>query len=289
MPAVDSRLFRSIVEAANDAILATSPDGVIEAWNGGAERLFGLSAEQALGSHCMRLVPREHRHAALGWLRQVAGGGALDAIEAKRLDREGNVIDIALSAAPMRDESGTVTGAAIVIRDISTHKDLEHQLREMALRDPLTGLYNRRQFEAELDRQLALSRRNGQGGALLVMDLDGFKEVNDAFGHGAGDEILRAVADVLTQRLRGSDLLARIGGDEFAVILPDVDVDRARAIAIALEDRIRGIRRGADHCISTAASIGVAGYNSLPVRSADLMERADADMYARKRRHREVQ
>ncbi len=284
MPAVDPRLFRAIVEAASDAILSTSPDGVIESWNGGAERLFGYSAEEAIGTHCLRLVPREHRRRALEMVRRVAGGGEIEAIEAERLGRDGDVVDISLTASPMRDEGGSVIGAAIVIRDISSHKDLENRLREMALRDPLTGLYNRRQFEVELERQLALSRRNGGVGAVLVMDLDDFKSVNDTYGHAAGDEVLRAVSEVLTQRLRGSDLLARIGGDEFAAILPDVPGDRAIAVARGLEDRIRGIRRGPGQTISTSASIGVASYaGRLPVSSEDLLQQADAAMYARKR------
>jgi len=284
VPAVDERLFRLIVEAATDAIFSTSVDGVIESWNEGAEALFGYSAEEVIGSHVLRLVPRENRHQALASLRQVAGGEAIDAIEGRRLARDGDVRDISLSAAPMRAGDGPPIGIAIVVRDISSRKELEHRLREMALRDPLTGLYNRRHFEAELDRELALSKRNGHGGALLVMDLDGFKEVNDSYGHGAGDEMLRGVASVLSQRLRASDLIARIGGDEFAAILPDVDADHARGIARNLETRIRALRGGSGGTISTAASIGVAGYGGGdPADAKVLLHRADEAMYARKR------
>lgn len=284
MPAGDERLFRLIIEAATDAIFSTSPDGVIESWNGGAEALFGYSAQEAIGTHVLRLVPRENRREALGLLRKVAGGEPVASIEARRLARDGDVHDVSLSGAPMRNGDGPPVGIAIVIRDISSRKRLEHELREMALRDPLTGLYNRRHFEAELDRQLALAKRNGRGGAVLVMDLDNFKTVNDSFGHGAGDEMLRGVASVLSQRLRGSDLIARIGGDEFAAILPDVDADHAAAVARGLEARIRALSGGSGGTISTAASIGVAGYAGCEPGDAKLLlAQADDAMYARKR------
>ncbi len=286
MPAVDDRLFRSIVESANDAILATSTDGVIEAWNGGAERMFGYSAEEAIGTHCLRLVPRDLRRGALSLMRSVAAGRTLDGIDAQRLGRDGVVADISLNAAPIFDETGAIAGIGVIIRDISSIKDLENRLREMALRDPLTGLYNRRHFEAELDRELALARRNGHQGALFVLDLDDFKAVNDNHGHAAGDDMLRSVGTVLVQRLRGSDLIARIGGDEFAAILPDVDGVHALAIARSLEERVGALRRGPSGQITITASIGVAGYDgSLPVASATLLAEADAAMYARKREH----
>ena len=284
MPAVDDRLFQSIVESANDAILATSVDGVIEAWNGGAQRMFGYSADEAIGTHCLRLVPRDLRRGALGLLRAVANGRTLDGIDAQRLARDGAVSDVSLNAAPILDAAGAVSGVGIIIRDITSVKDLENRLREMALRDPLTGLYNRRHFEAELDRELALARRNGHQGALFVLDLDEFKAVNDNYGHAAGDDMLCSVSGVLTQRLRGSDLIARIGGDEFAAILPDVDGVHALAIARSLEQRVGALRRGPEGSITTTASIGVAGYNgSVPVEATRLLADADAAMYARKR------
>jgi diguanylate cyclase (GGDEF)-like protein/PAS domain S-box-containing protein len=275
--------FRTIVEAATDAILSTSLDGVIESWNPGAERLFGYSAEEAVGMHVLRLVPRELRDHALRLLRQVAGGEAAEGIEARRLARDGRAVDIALNLSPMRAPDGTTTGVAAVVRDISGSKQLEDQLRELALRDPLTGLYNRRHFETELERQLSLARRTGQPGAVLMIDLDRFKEVNDTFGHEAGDELLRGVAAVLTDRLRTSDLIARVGGDEFAAILVDVDDDHGVAVARGLEERIHGLRGGSGGTIATSASIGVAGFGTGDQSREDVLRGADRSMYERKR------
>ena len=279
----EDQRFRTIVEAATDAILSSSLDGVIESWNPGAERLFGYSAEEAVGMHVLRLVPRELRDDALRLLRQVAGGETVEGVEAQRLTREGGVADVALSLAPMRGPDGSTIGIAAVVRDISGSKRVEDELRELALRDPLTGLYNRRHFETELERQLALARRTGQTGAVLMIDLDHFKEVNDTFGHEAGDEILRSVAAVLADRLRTSDLLARFGGDEFAAILVNVDGDHGRAVASGLEERIRGLRGGSGGTIGTSASIGVASFGSEEQSPEDVLRGADRSMYERKR------
>src|SRR5204863_2803049 len=137
-------------------------------------------------------------------LRRVTDGEVIEDLDGKRLARDGRVLSIAMTLAPIAGEDGVARAAVAIVRDISGRKALEGQLREMAMRDPLTGLFNRRHFAAELERQLALSRRSGQPGALLLLDLDRFKEINDSYGHAAGDELLRATAGVLAGRLRSS-------------------------------------------------------------------------------------
>jgi diguanylate cyclase (GGDEF)-like protein/PAS domain S-box-containing protein len=280
---VDEQRFKSIVQSVPDAIFSSSLDGVIETWNPAATELFGYSAQEAVGMHLLRLVPREQRDEALSLLRRVQGGQTVDAAEVTRLAREGRLVDVSLSLSPLRDAELVVTGIAGVVRDVSSSREAEDQLREMALRDPLTGLYNRRQFEDELDRQLALARRTGRPGVALLIDLDRFKEVNDTLGHAAGDKLLRGVAGVLTQRLRTSDLIARIGGDEFAAILIDVDEDQAEAVARSIEDRIDALRIGDNEALATSASIGVAGFGGLEASREDVLRRADLAMYERKR------
>ena len=254
---------------------------MIETWNPGAARLFGYSEEEAVGMHVLRLVPREHRDAALQLLRRVVEGEVIEDLDGRRLTREGGVQSVAMTVAPITGEDGVARAAVAVVRDISGRKALEGQLREMAMRDPLTGLFNRRHFEAELERQVALSRRSGQPGALLLLDLDRFKEINDTYGHAAGDELLRATAGVLAGRLRSSDLLARWGGDEFAAILVDTTLEHAQAIARDLESRIEGIR--GEEGSSISASIGVAMIGGDPAgRWEDVLHAADLAMYERK-------
>ena len=148
--------------------------------------------------------------------------------------------------------------------------------------DPLTDVLNRRGFERELTRSLAYVKRYGTGAALVSLDLDGFKPVNDRHGHAAGDAVLKAVAAALMRSVRASDVVGRIGGDEFAVLLWNVDAAAAAAKAVMLEAAVYGtpVRWGASTFV-VAASAGVAPLGPLD-SAADVLARADAAMYARK-------
>jgi diguanylate cyclase (GGDEF)-like protein len=149
--------------------------------------------------------------------------------------------------------------------------------------DPLTEIVNRRGFERELKRACAYVKRHGTSAALIYLDLDGFKAVNDSHGHGAGDAVLKAVAMVLSRHVRASDLAARIGGDEFAVLLLQCDEAHAQAKALALEAAVA--RTTATHGgihLTVGASAGVAALLPLDHPVA-VLERADRAMYARKR------
>jgi diguanylate cyclase (GGDEF)-like protein len=148
--------------------------------------------------------------------------------------------------------------------------------------DPLTDVLNRRGFERELKRSLAYAKRYGTSAALIYVDLDGFKPVNDRHGHAAGDAVLRAVAAALTRSVRASDVVARVGGDEFAVLLWNVEDAAAAAKAAALEDAVYAtpVQWGGSTLV-VGASAGVALLGALDT-AAEVLERADAAMYARK-------
>jgi len=147
-------------------------------------------------------------------------------------------------------------GAARARRDLRTLRATTTELRHLADHDPLTGLPNRRRFEQELARHLAHVRRYGPEGALLVLDLDCFKPVNDRFGHAAGDRLLTRVAAVLHERLRATDVIARLGGDEFAVLLPRVDRAGAAVVARSLVETVRAAVPTAD-ARTVTISVGV--------------------------------
>jgi len=148
--------------------------------------------------------------------------------------------------------------------------------------DPLTDVRNRRGFERELVRSLAYVKRHGTSAALLYVDLDGFKMVNDQHGHAAGDALLKEVAQALNRYVRASDLVARLGGDEFAMLLWNCDEPNAQGKALALESAIaRTTATYAGATLSVGASIGAAVLLPLD-RPADVLERADRAMYARK-------
>ena len=169
--------------------------------------------------------------------------------------------------------------------DISERKGLEVQLQHIADRDVLTGLFSRRRFQEELVREVTRASRTDHPGSLLLIDLDGFKQVNDTFGHAAGDELLVRLGEALRSCLRESDVLGRMGGDEFALILPDSDAAGGRFVARKLLDTVRAhgsVTRG-DQRIDVTASIGITTLRTTPeVDAAQLLIEADVAMYRAK-------
>ncbi|HEX8098914.1 MAG TPA: sensor domain-containing diguanylate cyclase, partial [Actinomycetota bacterium] len=170
-------------------------------------------------------------------------------------------------------------------RDVTSQKNLEERLEQLATTDSLTGLANRRRFEEEAARTIDHIARYGTRAAALMIDLDGFKEVNDRAGHQAGDEVLKRVADNLRRRLRSSDLVARLGGDEFVVLLTETGVEQAALVAEALIERITECGwQTEDEELPVSASIGVALFDSASRETlSDVVRRADNAMFEAKR------
>jgi diguanylate cyclase (GGDEF)-like protein len=179
--------------------------------------------------------------------------------------------------------------ALLTTEDIGQQKRFEEHIRRMAFHDELTGIYNRRYFAARAPSQLALAKRHGWTVALLFMDLNGFKEINDQFGHREGDKVLQGVAGRLRSVSRESDLLFRSSGDEFALFLPEASEAAAMKVAARIQDRLREPLRVGEQAHAVGASIGVAVMPSGEASTDELLERADAAMYAAKARKREEQ
>jgi diguanylate cyclase (GGDEF)-like protein len=169
--------------------------------------------------------------------------------------------------------------AALVL--VWSRNERLHELQREAGEDPLTGLENRRSFDQGLRREMARGHRHGGGGAMLMIDLDHFKRVNDSRGHPAGDRLIQEIAKLLRGRVRETDLLARIGGDEFAILLPDTGAEEARLVAEAIVAAIREGSRGEGEGVT--ASVGVAIFGGdVRLSPEALASRADAAMYAAK-------
>jgi diguanylate cyclase (GGDEF)-like protein/PAS domain S-box-containing protein len=199
-------------------------------------------------------------------------------MQKRYLHADGRVIWAQLSVSLVSDEAGKPLHFISQIQDVTERRRLEGRLQQLADHDPLTGLLNRRRLEEELGHQLARCGRHGESAALMIMDLDGFKAVNDTYGHATGDVVLRDVAAALASRSRGSDTLARVGGDEFAAILVGVDDEQAHSVAAGLAGAAAA--GGADHGVT--ASVGVAAL--MPEDTVDgALARADRAMYAAKR------
>ena len=199
------------------------------------------------------------------------------------LRKDGSYVWIEAAARSITDPvSGEVSELQAAIRDISDRKRLHQELERLAQQDSLTGLGNRRRFEQEVEAEMARSRRQVTPGALLLIDVDHFKSVNDSLGHLAGDKVLKQIAEILDDRLRESDSLARLGGDEFAILLPDTGLREARLVAESLTKAIReGTEAGS--VASVTASIGVALFDGDPRLDVQtVIAEADLAMYAAK-------
>jgi diguanylate cyclase (GGDEF)-like protein len=190
---------------------------------------------------------------------------------------------VSVSSTPLPEPPGQPPRAAISqILDISERKRFESQLRHLADHDALTGLFNRHRFESELERIVADSGGDGRDAALLIMDLDGFKHVNDRFGHPVGDQLVRRIAELLRGVVRASDIIARLGGDEFAVILPDITPPGAEMVATRILEATR--ERGCDTIgqpnTRITASIGVTTFDGTTgLTGSELVVEADTAMY----------
>jgi diguanylate cyclase (GGDEF)-like protein/PAS domain S-box-containing protein len=193
----------------------------------------------------------------------------------------GHLIWVLLNVSLVRDDEGRPLHLIAQVQDISERKELEGRLEHLVDHDFLTALFNGRRFEQALAEVTKSAARYGGGGAVLLLDLDHFKVVNDQFGHKAGDDLLKTVAAALRARIRESDVLARLGGDEFGIILPQVDIGQAEVVA---EGIVKTLRRQtamqAEQQIPVTASVGVALFDGLT--NVEILAAADLAMYEAK-------
>lgn len=280
-PSLGDPLLDAVLDAAASLIVVADNDGRLLRWNRACEELSGYTAAEIGRSPAIldRLVVEEDRERADSVVDSLARGESPVLMETRWRTRSGDVRLISWSCTGLTAPDGTITHVVATGIDVTERRRLERRLRHLADHDDLTGLINRRRFQEELQRHLAEGRRYGLTGALLVLDLDGFKLVNDTHGHSAGDRVLCAVADALQSRLRGSDIVARLGGDEFAVLLPRETPAEAELVCRSLEHAIPaevstpGGRR-------MEVSVGFASFVEGVVSVDDVLAAADASMYA---------
>ena len=181
----------------------------------------------------------------------------------------------------VRDEKGGALYLITQVQDIAERKEFARRLEHLVDHDFLTGLFNRRRFEQELSQEADRAARYGSPGAVLLIDLDNFKSVNDTLGHKAGDDLLKGVAALLRQRMRQTDVLARVGGDEFAVLLPQTDAERAQIVA---DEVVKALSRQnavlGEQSLTITATLGVAMFDHLS--ATEVLARADFAMYEAK-------
>ncbi len=273
--------LQAVTGSLGEGVLALDAAGSVTFVNPAAARLLGRRAAELVGRPVSDAVDP---HASRGqWvhLPRLLAGETLRVDEFCVTRTDGEVVDVALTASPVvRD--GEVVGAVLALRDVRDRKVLERRLMHQAFHDQLTGLPNRALFLDRLEHARA-RRRDGRLVAVLFVDLDRFKVINDSLGHGAGDDVLGTVASRLVGAVRPGDTVARFGGDEFAVLLEGVQ-DRTEAVASAarlLTALLKPLRAG-DRDVVVTASIGVAMEDPDAAGPQDLLAAADVAMYEAK-------
>ena len=272
----------AVVESSPVAIICLAPDRRVLIWNHAAEQVFGYTAKETVGQH-YKLTPvdKEDRESTL-FLRALAGDSPRS-IEVQGQRKDGSLVEISFSCAPVHERNGAVRGVAYALHDISGRKKGEAELVRLAGTDPLTGLLNRRAFFEQLEFALAQSRRSGLACAVIVFDIDDFKEINDLFGHKAGDDVLIAIAESVRKQLRQTDIFARIGGDEFAILASNLmSANAAIDIAEKVTAAVRVIKGSVDARIEASISVGISVFPMDESEADVLLSHADMAMYRSK-------
>ena len=273
----------SIVEFSEDAIIGKNIDGVITSWNRGAEKIYGYTRDEVVGRDLSFLLPPERQAEIQAIMERVLRGQPIECLETQRLTRIGSAIDVSLSVSPIKDASGHIAGASTIARDITQRKAAEKQIQFLAYYDALTGLPNRTLLQDRLTRALASARRRKDKVALLFLDLDRFKTINDSLGHSVGDLVLQQVAERLKKWAREQDTVARVGGDEFLIVLTAVKEPADAAVAA---ERLMNTMNAAyvvqGHSLGISCSVGISIFPEHGAEGETLIKNADAAMYSAK-------
>ncbi|MFP5256332.1 MAG: EAL domain-containing protein [Acidimicrobiia bacterium] len=280
------RLLSAIVDSTDDAVVAETLDGTITSFNRGAERLYGYQAAEILGRNAAALVPPTHHHELGRVLDVVKGGGAVERLETLRVRSDGTTVEVSLTVSPVYDDSGRIVGCSSIARDETARLQAQRALHHQALHDALTGLPNRSLLQDRLNLALARTRRGPEVVAVMFLDIDQFKVVNDGLGHLVGDQLLVEVGRRLIRALRPDDTIARFGGDEFIIVCEVEGEARARALAERVQDAFGAAFTVQGHELILRASIGLV--LSEPDAEADqLIQEADAALYRAKEQGRD--
>ena len=277
------------LQSIGDGVITTDADGNVDYINPVAQDLTSWEIRSAKGEPINEIMTIVHQHTRATVenpvTRCLKEGRVITLAENSVLiNKDGIEIPIQDSAAPIRDRMGNVIGAVMVFHDVSKESRLFRQLSYQASHDALTGLINRREFENCLISALDSAHANHEHThALLYLDLDQFKVVNDTFGHTAGDELLRQIADLVQSNIRSTDILARLGGDEFGILLERCSESRAMEVAEAIRGAIEAYRfTWKDAFTSARCSLGVVMVSSESQDAASIMSSADVACYSAK-------
>lgn len=281
-------MLEDIAQGITESILLLSKDFKIRWANKAVLRQTGLSMEELLGSYCYKTTHhREQPCQPPGDpcpVSELLKTGEPQVDEHTHYDINGNKIFVEVSAYPIKNDSGEIVSFVHISKDITTRKKMEENLRALSLTDELTGLHNRRGFFTLAEKLLKIAKRQKKGLFLLYADLDGLKEINDTWGHQDGDVALVDIASILKTTYRESDIIARIGGDEFVIMPVGTIGDDIRTISARLQKNVEAhnAKRESGHKLSL--SLGIYYYDpENPCSIDELLSHADKLMYDQKK------
>lgn len=276
-------LFRAIVENVGDLVAVLDTEGR-RVYNSPSYRPLFREKDIRQGSSSFMEIHPDDRERIKAVFRKTVETGIGECSEFRFVLRDGSIRYMESDGRAIRDAEGKVSKVVVVSRDITEQKRLEADLREMAATDMLTGLPNRRHFLAQLEQEKArVSRAEEKSAAVLMIDIDHFKMVNDTFGHATGDHVLRHLAGLMREELRKIDTVGRLGGEEFAIILPGADLAAAEIFAERLRKQVADTPATHESwTIPLTISIGVTEIKPLDVSADDALTRADRALYRAK-------
>jgi len=271
------RNYRILLDESSDPIFTFYPDGQYRYVNKAFANGVGRKQDDIIGKKIWDVFPKDEADKRFAVVKWVFENGIVKVIEVRVPRPDGDTYYIT-TVKPILGDQGAVESVICISKEITERKRMELELQYLSAHDALTGLYNRNFFEAEMAR-LQLGRQFPVG--IVVADADNLKAVNDQYGHAAGDEVIRKIANLLRQSFRAEDIVARIGGDEFAILLPEMDEKSAQALVSRVRNGLASLADPLIH-LSMGMAIGEEG-----CQLHEVMRRADDNMYqdkaARKR------
>jgi diguanylate cyclase (GGDEF)-like protein/PAS domain S-box-containing protein len=284
---------RVTLESISEGVVTTDCRGNIDYLNSAAEHLIGVRSADALGRNfasVVSLVDETDRKPISDPVSQALERGQRVSVGRRAIlpsSLDGQEYSVDLNASPIRDISGSTIGAVVVLHDVTEIRGLTRQMSYQASHDALTGLINRREFERRLKESLGDARANDTAHILCYLDLDRFKAVNDTCGHTAGDNLLREVAGIIRDKVRDSDMVGRLGGDEFGMILLGCPLDKARQISDDVVQAVRDYRFvWRDRIFNIGVSVGMVEITNQSGSLEDLVSAADSACYIAKQHGR---
>lgn len=231
--------FKAIIETSPDGIAISTLDGIVEFATEKSYSMWGLaSVEECIGRNILEFIHESHQQKAIYYVTEMINGNLTGAAEYLMVRKDGSLFYCEVNANILRDKNNNPIGVLYMERDVTERKQLEEELKDLVTKDQLTGIYNRRKIDEVLMKEKAQAETRDHHLAVIMVDIDKFKLVNDQYGHLVGDQVLTEVTSILSQGIRSIDVLGRWGGEEFIIICTDTDLKGAVVLAEKLRQMI---------------------------------------------------